>query len=79
MINTCTISIILANACLLYTMACIYYLIQTRNIGTPFNNSLHDFQKKIKEKASTQRRNIFYQGILLCTILIYLWNPFKNC
>ena len=50
-------------------MSCIYYLVQTRNIGTPFNKSLYNFQRKIKEEAATQRKNIFVQGIVVSAIL----------
>jgi len=60
-------------------MSCIYYLVQTRNIGTPFNKSLYNFQLKIKEEAATQRKNIFVQGIFVSAILLALWHPFKNC
>ena len=44
--NICSMSVLLANICLVYTLACVYYYILTRNIGTPFNKSLYAFQKK---------------------------------
>lgn len=77
--NTCSMSILLANVCLLYTMSCIYYLVQTRDIGTPFNKSLYNFQRKIKEEATIQRKNIFVKGIFVSAILLSVWHPFKDC
>ncbi len=79
MIETCSMPILLANVCLLYTMSCIYYLVQTRNIGTPFKKSLYNFQRKIKEEAVLKRKSIFVQGIFVSAILLALWHPFKNC
>lgn len=45
----CRISIYLAYAMAVYTIASIYYIIMTRNIGTPFKDSLTLKQRQIKE------------------------------
>jgi hypothetical protein len=75
----CTISKYLAYAMLIYTIGSIYYIVMTRNIGTPFNDSLNEEQIIIKKKSANVRRNIFYNGIGLATVFIYLYQPFKSC
>ena len=46
----CKVSVILAYAMSIYTIASIYYLIRTRSIGTPFKDSLTTEQKKNKRR-----------------------------
>ena len=75
----CKLPIWLAYLMLIYISACVYYVIFTRNIGTPFNNSLFDYQIQIKNDSADQRRNIFYTGIVVSTVLFLIWRPFKAC
>lgn len=75
----CKISKYLAYGMALYTFASIYYLLLTRNIGTPFNDSLTNEQKSIKKKAVNIRKKIFYSGVALGSIILYITNPFKTC
>ena len=75
----CKISIILAYAMAIYTFSSIYYLIRTRNIGTPFKNTLTAEQKKIKKESAKIRSNIFYQGVGLGFVLLMLFRPFSKC
>ncbi len=42
---------------------CIYYMIRTRFVGTPFMDSLTSKQRMIKKKSANVRRTIFYEGI----------------
>ena len=49
--HKCTISVYLAYAMISYIFASVYYLAMTRGIGTPFNNSLTEDQKKIKKQG----------------------------
>ena len=42
--NTCKMSIYLAYGMAIYCLACIWYLVFTRGIGTPFNDSLSEKQ-----------------------------------
>ena len=49
-------------------------MVFTRNLGTPFNDSLTQEQRKIKEEQSTKRRNIFMQGLLVGGIMICIIN-----
>ena len=75
----CTISLYLAYAMLAYTFASIYYMVMTRNIGTPFRDSLTPEQLQIKADAASLRGYIFYQGICLAAVTIYLYQPFESC
>lgn len=77
--NNCKISKYLAYGMALYTFASLYYLLLTRNIGTPFNDSLTDKQRLIKQNAVDVRKKIFYSGIALGSILLYITDPFKTC
>ena len=72
-------SIYLAYAMIAYVSGCIYYFIRTRYIGTPFNDSLTPTQRVVKKQSANTRRNIFYQGMGLSIIILYLFKPFKPC
>ena len=75
----CTISKYLAYGMLAYTFASIYYMIMTRNIGIIFKDSLSPEQLQIKAEAASLRGSIFYQGIGLAIVLIFLFKPFEEC
>ena len=75
----CKISIYLAYAMAIYILASLYYLIFTRNIGTPFKKSLTKKQLAIKKHSAKLRRNIFYQGIFASLILMMILRPFNKC
>lgn len=78
MIN-CSISILLSYLMLTYTISSIYYLINTYDIGTPFKNSLTKNQLLIKKKAVNQRKNIFYQGLIIGLLICIIFRPFHDC
>ena len=75
----CKIPTALAYLMLIYIIACVYYMIMTRNIGTPFKDSLNDEQLEIKRAAVEKRRGIFYVGVAVATLLVLIFNPFKSC
>ena len=77
--DTCKMSIHLAHLMLCYVLASIYYLVLTKNIGTPLKNSYTKKQLEIKKKSANIRRDIFYKGIAFGTIGLMLWQPFKKC
>ena len=77
--NNCKISKYLAYGMALYTFASIYYLLLTRNIGTPFNDSLTNEQRNIKKNAVDIRKKIFYSGVAIGSIILYITEPFKTC
>ena len=49
--SNCKISVVLAYSMAVYCLACIYYIIATRSVGTPFNDSLTPKQREIKEAS----------------------------
>tara|TARA_B100000795_G_scaffold267399_1_gene252138 strand:+ start:825 stop:1061 length:237 start_codon:yes stop_codon:yes gene_type:complete len=75
----CKISILLAYAMAIYTLASIYYYIRTRSVGTPFKDSLTEKQIEIKKESVKVRSNIFYQGIGLSLISLAMFRPFEKC
>ncbi len=75
----CKISIVLAYAMSMYTVASIYYLVRTRSVGTPFKNSLTKEQIEIKKKSAKIRSNIFYQGIGISFLELLIFRPFSKC
>lgn len=77
--DNCKVSIWLAYGMAAYCLASSYYFFKTRNIGTPFKDSLTQEQYKIKEEAVKLRGGIFYEGIGIALIMLVLIRPFKNC
>ena len=77
--NSCKMSIYLAYGMAVYSLACIWYLVFTIGIGTPFKDSLSKKQKRIKNRSATKRRNIFYVGILVSCVFLFIWKPFHKC
>ena len=75
----CKISVYLAYGMAVYCLACIYYIVMTRNVGTPFRDSLNENQLKIKMESASIRRNIFYQGVALGLVSMIILRPFKSC
>ena len=75
----CKISVVLAYAMSIYTIASIYYLVRTRSIGTPFNDTLSEKQRKIKKESAKIRSRMFYQGVGLGFALLIIFRPFSKC
>ena len=75
----CKISVYLAYGMAVYCLACIYYVIMTRNVGTPFRDSLNENQLKIKMESASIRRSIFYQGVAIGLVSMVVLRPFKSC
>jgi hypothetical protein len=64
---------------LIYVISSFYYICRTKNIGTPFNDSLTPIQRKIKEMSANIRRRIFQEGLILGIVIILILRPFKQC
>jgi len=77
--GNCLMSKYLAYGMLAYTFASIFYMLLTRNIGTPFRDSLTEKQLEIKKAASKLRGYIFCKGLVISFVLIYLFQPFESC
>ena len=77
--DNCTMSITLAHGMLIYILASVFYLLRTRTIGTPFNDSLTEEQKKIKRESANVRRTIFYSGVAIGVVSMFIFRPFSRC
>ena len=77
--KNCIVPIYLAYLMAIYLMGSVFYLIMTKDIGTPFRDSLNEEQLKIKKREANKRRNIFFQGVILSGIILVLVEPFKKC
>jgi hypothetical protein len=75
----CQVSKYMAYAMAIYTLASIYYLARSRSVGTPFNDSLTEEQKRIKKESADVRKQLFVEGVALAAVLVYLSQPFKAC
>jgi len=81
LIKICNISTLLSYIASVYILASIYYLIFTKQYGTPFINEVNKIPrlKNLREDSSRKRKNIFYQGIILSIIILIILHPFYNC
>lgn len=75
----CKVNAFLAYSGAVYIMACIMYLALTRDLGTPFLDSLTKEQVAIKEKSKTDRRRAFIIGVAISVIAITVMRPFGEC
>lgn len=65
---------LLARIAIGYVVACGLYLLLTRNVGTPFLDSLTDDQLRIKEHSAVQRGRIFLVSSLLsAAAILIMW------
>lgn len=77
----CKIPIWLGYLALLYIFASIYYLIVTRNYGTPYKNAVNKYPEliKIRNESVSRRKNTFYKGIIIGLFVISISQPFRPC
>ena len=61
-----------------YTVACLLYLLFTRNNGTPFADSLTEEQKAIKRSSSMVRADVFLTSVMMSTVLVLVWRPLRT-
>jgi len=71
-------TLLFARVAIGYTVACILYLLFTRNIGTPFADSLTDEQQAIKRSSSMARANVFLKSVIMSTVLVRVWRPLRT-
>lgn len=75
----CKIPTVLAMLAAIYIIASGYYMVMTRNIGTPFRDSLDEKQLEIKAAAVRKRSGIFYTGVTIAIFVVLACDPFKSC
>ena len=61
--NCSVVTVILARISFIHLIASLVYLVMSRNIGTPFKDSLTPKQVEIKKQSADARRKIFVRGI----------------
>ena len=80
--DVCKVSVYLAYFAALYIGASVYYLFRTKmfeDIGTPFNDSLNETQRFIKNQSANTRKTVFYQGIVVSALILFAFRPFRSC
>ena len=75
----CVISVYLAYGMAIYCLASVYYLVMTRDVGTPFKDTLSQKQLKKLAESKKVRRTIFYQGVAGSLLLMVITQPFNKC
>ena len=75
----CKIPTLLAMLAAVYILASMYYMVMTRNIGTPFRDSLDEKQLEIKAAAVKKRSSIFYTGAMIALLVVLVVDPFTKC
>ena len=75
----CKIPTLLAMLAAVYILASMYYMFMTRNIGTPFRDSLDEKQLEIKYAAVKKRGGIFYTGVMIAVLVVLVVDPFTKC
>lgn len=71
-------TLLFARVAIGYTVACLLYLLLTRNIGTPFADSLTEEQQAIKRSSSMSRANVFLTSVIMSTVLVLVWTPLRT-
>ena len=61
-----------ASVAIAYTIASIIYLIGSRAMGTPFNDSLSVQQRQLKAMSSKRRGALFLISFAVCLVLCAL-------
>jgi hypothetical protein len=70
-------TVLLARFAFVYIVASIGYLLMTRNLGTPFKDSLTEEQLRIKATAVNIRKKAFTTSALMGLVIVVLWKPFS--
>lgn len=60
----------LASLALIHIIASIVYIVGTRDIGTPFMDSLTEEQRVLKRESAKKRGGIFSFGVLVGVALV---------
>jgi len=61
---------ILARISFVYLIACLVYLAASRNMETPFKDSLTSAQLLIKKESTAQRTKLFSVGVLVGIVVV---------
>ena len=79
MLTSCKVPIYLAYVMAAYSLASLFYMISTRNIGTPLRDSYSEEQLIIKKESAQERGRIFYTSVAVAVIILFVVKPFHKC
>ena len=80
MAAACRVPVALAYVLMVYTIACVFYIILSRiSASTPFLDSLTPQQRETMRQSAKKRKTIFTGGILFGTLFMIIVRPFKPC
>ena len=65
-----------AYAAFIYTIASVFYWAATRQMNTPFKDSLTEEQKKIRSRSVDERSRVFMCGGIVGLLCVLMANPF---
>ena len=68
---------ILSHISIVYVIACLVYIILTRRIGTPLQDSFSEEQKNLQRYSSHKRAQIFAIGMIIGFVVVFNVEPFK--
>jgi hypothetical protein len=77
----CALSTILSYIASIYILASIYYIIITRQYGTPFADEVNKIPtlKHLRETSSKKRKKTFYTGLVISSVVMLSLHPFIKC
>jgi len=84
----CKVPLVFTYIMLIYLIASVYYMIVTRNLGTPYSDAIKevvensgkkDELEKLKKDAKDKRSTIFWSGVLIACIILIIFRPFSEC
>ena len=67
---------IVASGALMYTVACALYLVRTRDVGTPFFDSLSLEQRDVFDASRATRYQIFAESVAASVLAVAVLRPF---
>lgn len=79
LLNNCQVPIYLAYIMAAYSLASLFYILASRNIGTPLRDSYTEEQLEIKKDSSYKRGKIFYVSLFIAIGFLYMVKPFHKC
>ena len=77
----CEVYPIFAYLAFIYILTSLIYLCVTHSYGTPFKDAVAEIPElqAIKDESVFKRKNAFYIGIAISTVIAVLFKPFGNC
>lgn len=84
----CKVPLIFTYIMLMYLIASIYYMVVTRNLGTPYSDAVQqviessgrkDELDKLKKDSKDKRSYVFWTGMIIAAIFLVIVRPFNEC